>query len=295
MPDRNEHQQNIRSFLDRHFLGQEWVFSLPHGTGMETYIVQGREQRYFVKVGAPIERYLVMAEIGLTPQVLSWGQLEDGASVLVQPFIPGRNPSRTDFREQLESIAGVIHTMHHDPCLRQILEPVSSDHHKDAGLRALNHVRQKWDRYRAQVPDVTGFVDSSLDELTRKIGQFTSRGLVASHNDICNANWLVTSEGKIFIVDLESMSMDDPAFDMGALLWWYYAPELRERFLDIAGYEYDDEFKHRMQIRMALHCLNITLPRAQSFDRFTPSHYSEALVDFRAVLEGRENPQGYMT
>ena len=91
------------------------------------------------------------------------------------------------------------------------------------------------------------------------------------------------------------MSMDDPALDMGALLWWYYPPELRQRFLGIAGYRYDDEFKFRMRIRMAMHCLDITLPRERSFDSFDPNTYHESLTDFRAILNGEENPEGYTT
>jgi hypothetical protein len=87
--------------------------------------------------------------------------------------------------------------------------------------------------------------------------------------------------------------MDDPALDMGALLWWYYPPELRQRFLDIAGYPYNDEFRFRMQVRMAMHCLSITLPRESSFDSFNPNPYSQTLNDFRAILDGKENPQGY--
>ena len=87
--------------------------------------------------------------------------------------------------------------------------------------------------------------------------------------------------------------MDDPALDIGTLLWWYYPPELRQRFLDIAGYKYDDEFRLRMRVRMAMHCLSITLPREGSFDSFNPDHYSETLIDFRAILNGKENPQGY--
>ncbi len=63
--------------------------------------------------------------------------------------------------------------------------------------------------------------------------------------------------------------------------------------MDVAGYPYDDEFKFRMQIRMAMHCLHITLPRKQSFDSFDPGDYDESLTDFRAILAGKENPQGY--
>jgi hypothetical protein len=44
---------------------------------------------------------------------------------------------------------------------------------------------------------------------------------------------------------------------------------------------------------MALHCLSITLPRERSFDEFDPATYAESLVDFKAILAGEENPQGY--
>ncbi len=293
MPDRQEHLQEVRSFLQKHLSIHDWFFSLPHGSGMETYFAQGNGQDYFVKVGAPVERYLAIAEIGLTPSVLVVGQLESGLSIMVQRFITGRSPSQIDYRDQLEKVAAVIHKMQHHPRIKGVLQLPSSNIHKDAGLRALNHLRQKWNRHKAQIPTVAEFVENGLEYLNQHVNLFSSAGLVASHNDICNANWLFTSDREIYIVDFESISMDDPALDMGALLWWYYAPELRQRFLDIAGYRYDDEFKFRMRVRMAMHCLNIMLPREQSFDSFDPNHFSESLNDFRAILAGKENPEGY--
>jgi thiamine kinase-like enzyme len=127
----------------------------------------------------------------------------------------------------------------------------------------------------------------------KQVNLFSGEGLVSSHGDICNGNWLFAADGRIYILDFDSMNMDDPSLDMGALLWWYYPPELRQQFLDITGYRYDDEFKHRMQIRMAIHCLDITLPREGSFDQFDSSHHEDALRDFRAILQGKENPEGY--
>jgi thiamine kinase-like enzyme len=260
---------------------------------METYFVEADRQKYFVKVGAPIERYLAMSEIGLTPPVLCSGHLESGLPILVQLFIDGRRPSRADYRRHLERVASRIHTMHDDARLREILGTIVSTLHKDAGQAALRSLRQRWERHKAQVPGISEFVDESLNELEAQIQQFSTAGLVASHNDICNANWLFASDGNIYLLDLESMSMDDPAFDLGALLWWYYPPELRGSFLEMAGYPYDDSFRFRMRVRTALHCLSITLPREDSFDRFIPERYEEALVDFRAILNGEENPQGY--
>jgi hypothetical protein len=293
MSERQKHQPEVQSFLQKHFSARDWTFSFPEGTGMETYFAYGNAQSYFVKVGAAVERYLVMAEMGLTPPVLSFGQLDSGVSIIVQPFIAGRTPSRRDYQDQLERVAGIVHKMHHHPRIREALGQLSSSGHKEVGLQAMDRLRQTWGRYKAQVPSLAPFVDRSLDHLEQQITRFSTKGLIASHNDICNANWLFASDGHIHIVDLESMAMDDPAFDLGALLWWYYPPQLRPQFLEMAGYRYDDEFRFRMRVRMALHCLSITLPREGSFDRFHPGRYGEALTDFRAILAGKENPQGY--
>ncbi len=89
------------------------------------------------------------------------------------------------------------------------------------------------------------------------------------------------------------MGMDDPAVDIGATLWWYYPPELRGEFLQRTGYLNDAEFQKRMRIRMSMHCLNILLPREESFDQFDAVLFDEDLADFRACLAGEENPQGY--
>ena len=295
MPERQEHLQEVRSYLQSHFPAQEWTFSLPRGNGRETYFAHGNEHEYFVKVGAPVENYGAMAEIGLTPPVLSVGKLESGVSILVQSLIAGRMPSRSDFQNELERVAALIHTMHNDPHLQSVLSPSSSNLHKDAGQQTFQLLLQKWERYKSQVPEVSEVVDDSLAELALEIGQFSTEGLAASHNDICNGNWLFATDGRIYIIDLDSMSLDDPAQDMGALLWWYYPPEMRGHFLEIAGYPYDAEFKRRMRVRMALHCLHILLPRERSFDVFEPDLFAGSLIDFRAILAGQENPQGYTT
>lgn len=293
MPNRQEHQQEILRFLQKHLSLYDWKFSLPHGWGKESYFAHGFKRTYFVKVGVRVERYLALAEIGLTPPIILHGRLESGSSVIIQSFVAGRKPSPSDYRERLIEVAELIRNMHNNPRIKGVLQATTSSSHKDAGMRALESLCQKWERHKAQVPTVVDFVDNSLKVLAQQVSQFSGEGLVASHGDICNANWLLASDGKIYLIDFDLMSMDDPALDMGALLWWYYPPELRESFSKVAGYRYDDDFKFRMQIRMAMHCLDILLPRDGSFDQFHPESFEDSLRDFRAVLEGEENPEGY--
>jgi aminoglycoside phosphotransferase (APT) family kinase protein len=231
--------------------------------------------------------------MGLTPQVLAAGFLRDGIPIIVQPFITGKRPSRRDYRIRLEQFASIINHLHHSDEVKHVLPKVSSNLYSVAGLESLACIQQKWERHKSEVPEVSEFIYESLDYLRGQVMDFQGAGLVASHNDICNANWLISTEGQLYLIDLESMSLDDPAVDIGATLWWYYPPGLRKSFLTKAGYINDTTFERRMQVRMAMHCLNIRLPREQSFDKFDPSCFAESLTDFRAVLAGRENPEGY--
>lgn len=238
-------------------------------------------------------KYQAVAAIGLTPQLLAVGSLGDGTSIIVQPYIAGKNPSQRDYHLRLEQFAIAVNKLHHSAEVKQVLPKASSNLYRAAGLESLTHIQQKWERFKSQVPKVADFIDESLDYLRQQVMDFQGTGLVASHNDICNANWLISPDGKLYLIDLESMSLDDPAVDIGATLWWYYPPRLRKKFLTKAGCINDTAFERRMRVRMTMHCLNITLPREQSFDKFDSASFAESLTDFRAILAGRENPEGY--
>lgn len=293
MQNRQQHQQDVQAFLQEHFSDQSWELTFPKGTGNETYFARCKEHTYFVKLGVQATRYQVVASMGLTPQVLALGFLEDGTSVIVQPYIAGRKPSRRDYHTYLEQFALTINQIHHSANVKQVLPEVSSNLYSVAGLESLARIQQKWERHRSQVPEVAGFIDESIDYLRQQVMGFQGAGLIASHNDICNANWLVSTDGRLYLIDLDSMALDDPAVDIGATLWWYYPPKLWKSFLAKAGYLNDTTFERRMQVRMAMHCLSITLPREQSFDEFNPASFAESLTDFRAALAGKENPEGY--
>jgi len=293
MQNRQQHQQEVHVFLQQHFSNRFWELTLPNGSGNEPYFARCTEHSYFVKLGVQATRYQVVASIGLAPEVLAAGFLRDGTSIIVQPYIAGKRPSRRDYHFYLEQFASAINKIHHSAEDKEILPKVSSDLYSVAGLTSLTRIQQKWERHKSQVPEVADFIDESLDYLRQQVTDFEGTGLVVSHNDICNANWLVSTTGQLYLLDLDSMSIDDPAVDIGATLWWYYPPKLRKRFLSKAGYTNDATFARRMRVRMTMHCLNITLPREQSFDEFDPASFAGSLTDFRAILAGGENPQGY--
>jgi thiamine kinase-like enzyme len=291
--NRLEHQLEVKSFLQKQFTQRHWEFTLPHSSGNESYIARSQSSAFFVKLGSPVANYQAMASLGLSPQVITAGSLADGTSILVQPFLQGRIPNRQDFHIFMELIAGMLGKMHHSDMMRNTLPAAFSERYSQLGLQVLSHVQQRWDRFKPLVPTLADWADEKIAWLADQLRELQGLGTVASHNDICNANWIITPEEHIYIIDLDAMSIDDPAADLGAILWWYYPPGLRKRFIEQAGYSFDEPLQHRMRLRMAIHCLNIILPRDRSYDQFVPAHFPQALTDFKAVIDGNENPQGY--
>ncbi len=291
---RDQHKTEVLQFLQTHLSREAWGISLPpHGTGHETYYARGDGQGYFIKLGVQLSRYRVMASLGLTPPVVAHGTLADGTPLLVQPLMEARNPTRWDFHQYLGQFAGILHGMHGSQDLIQTLPGDSSASYQQAGLAALAQVQARWEQHKSNAPSSVRYIDECLVEIKGQIQGFRGAGLAACHHDVCNANWLVSGEGRVYLVDLEAMALDDPAVDLGALLWWYYPAELWPRFLEAAGYGKDPGLRDRMRVRMALHCLHIVLPRQGSFDRFRPDWFEDVLEDFRAVMDGKGNPKGY--
>jgi thiamine kinase-like enzyme len=291
---REQHQLDILAFFTEYFGNQGWIIEFPpHGRGQETYFVKNETQSYFVKLNAQTERYQVMDQLGLSPKIISNGVLKDGTTILVLDQIKGRKPSPKDFQQYLAKFAACIRITHQSQALMQILPKRSSPHYKDVGLKSIQALEQRWEKIKFQVPGFIDAIDLNIQYLKEQVAQFTGGGLVASHNDPCNGNWLIAQEERIYLLDYESMSIDDPALDLGALLWWYYPPAMRSEFLRIAGCQNSQDLQFRMRIRMAIHALNIIIPRENSFDRFNPQAFDDALTDFRALIAGEENPQGY--
>src|SRR5438045_3565813 len=127
MQDRQQHQQEVQAFLQKHFSNQTWEFTLPKGSGNETYFAYSHEHTYFIKLGVQISKYQALASLGLTPQVLVAGHLTDGTPIIIQPFIVGRTPSRKDYHTNLEQIATIINRTHHSPEVKRVLPEASSD------------------------------------------------------------------------------------------------------------------------------------------------------------------------
>lgn len=293
MDSRQAHRAEVLSYIRRAFPANEWTLSVPRGTGHETYFAHSGSGDLFIKLNSDAMRLSIAGQLGLTPPLLAEGRLSDGTVITVQPRIAGRTPTCADLQARLETVALAVFRLHNSEELKSALPPVASGDYRALALDALQRIRSRWGQFRENVLTEAPSVDRALDLIRERIEGFTGSGPVASHNDICNANWIFDADGRVYLVDMDAMSLEDPACDLGAILWWYYPPYMRDRFLKLAAPVPDPDLPARMRTRMAMHALSITLPREGSFDTFDPTTYQQSLTDFRALLRNEENPQGY--
>lgn len=287
------HQAVITRFLGELHPQATWRLRSPSaGTQRESYFASSQHGVYFVKINANIAVYEIAAALGITPPIVASGLVADDATILVQQFIRGTPPVWSTFQNRLSDFAAIINTLHHAPSMRQAASQTQDTLAKTA-TRAVQHVIGRWQRYREQVPQLAGEVDMLLSKLASELSGLDEAAPVASHNDLNMSNWIVAESGALHLLDFDMLTLDDPAQDMGMLLWWYYPPALRSRFLELAGHEDSDVFRERMRLRMTLHSLSILLPREDSFDQFDGTRFAQRFGDVRAVYAGKENPRGY--
>jgi len=63
--NRDQHRNEVVAFLRKNVSSRRWNIELPpYGTGQETYIAQANQRNYFIKLGAILERYQIMSELG---------------------------------------------------------------------------------------------------------------------------------------------------------------------------------------------------------------------------------------
>ena len=157
MQSRYKHLQEVTTFLQNHFARQDWQITRPpHGSEHEAYIAQDGTDTYFIKLDAQHPQTELMAALDLTPKVIVSGVLESGTTILVQAYVRGHMPSWQAFRQNLKSFALLLKKTHNNREIKGVLPEAASELYRDAGIRALDRILERWEPFRPQVPTLAG-------------------------------------------------------------------------------------------------------------------------------------------
>ena len=231
--------------------GGEWrLRSMTLGRGDRDKVIAERDgQRYFVKLmwppGADATR--AAAEVGLAPRVIASGQLADGRAVVVQPFVTGSSGAEPRVRAWMRSHADDLAELFASLARRTDLSvslPVRQSAYpreraevrlRDMHLVADELERSGWpDLGRAQV--MLQRIREASDDLPD-----VPHALVPVHGDPQWANWMLTTDNQLCLVDWDHARLDDPVTDPARLAWWLFeAGRRRHTFIERCGIDVEN-------------------------------------------------------
>ena len=207
-----------------------FVLRIP-GDGTDTFIDREREHR----------NHVAAAAAGVTPPVLHL--IQPGYCSIV-PFIQGETmhpETIAGHRDRLEKIVAAIRTYHDKAVF-------------DNEIRVFDMIR---DYLRmaleldAPRPDQTDWMLSVGDRIEQAMER-DKPAPVACHNDLLSENFILTPEGRMWVIDWEYGGMTDPYFDLGDFCVEHPLLADEERFVITAYCGAMDEHRYA---RMMLHKL----------------------------------------
>ncbi|MBN1964338.1 MAG: phosphotransferase [Anaerolineae bacterium] len=222
--------------------------------------------------------FVLAAELGLAPRVLLWEQgalLLDRQPVVASDFITPGVPDVEWFHSNLQQVAALLARLHRDEDLGDLLE---SFQRGDRRADALAAARAAWANVQVRLADlgVAAWgpeLRAVLDELTlygawfgsqiqRRLAAFQGVPVGPVHGDLNRYNWLVGGDNRVTLIDWERARLDDPALDVGMMLFWYVPralwPIFARGYAGASPQAVDaDALLERARIRYPLHAIDV--------------------------------------
>ncbi len=151
------------------------------------------------------------------------GGAEGGAAVLRwERFLPGERleaaAAREGWARVLQQAASALVALHgHALDTQDARDGLESLQRQDAARVHAQLDRKVMRRIRASLPGLSGRAQALVDRLGRQIAGLGPRPAVLLHGDLHTGNLLRRPDGQIAFIDLDSLMVGDPAWDLALL------------------------------------------------------------------------------
>ena len=275
----NKVEYSLQTYLP----GKNWTITQPQdGAHKKSYIAQCEEVKVFLKFDVPAELLKRLGEIGVGPQVVASGSIDEETYVL-QNYLAGNYPDGRWLANHLPLLAQVIKRYHTDRQLTLLLKekfPISYAEHLRLDLEQLEK------RFFALNGEIlhTPEIALAFHTLQTQAQNLQSTTLVPVHADPNTKNMLVVSSA-LYLLDWDEIALSDPLRDIGLVLWWYIPPQKWPEFF--AAYDLQPDEKHLTKIYWwcARTSFSVALWLAERGYDCWPF-----LQDFLAAIKGEDNP-----
>lgn len=223
------------------------LYPLGGNTGT-AYMGTKASQKVFLKQNAsPFLAALSME--GITPRLVWTKRLASGDVMTAQEWLNGRTLHRLEMREQ--RVAKLLHRVHHSRLLHDMLIKVGGRSTTPAQL--MDRLTPTLPLELRQHP----LIQRALQTLATEQPQLPTTAYEVCHGDLNHKNWLLSDRQRLYLVDWDSATFADPAYDLGALLCEYVPLEEWQRWLRDYGERLTNELMARVNWYARVHCITV--------------------------------------
>lgn len=218
-------------------LGKEWEITPAGGATGDAYVAEYDGRKLFLKRNSSPFLAVLSAE-GIVPKLVWTKRMENGDVITAQQWLNGRELKPHDMGG--EQVASLLRKIHRSQDLVEMLKRLGKTpllpHMMIDKLRTM---LQQW-AYEPLITQAFAWLEQQLSSI--RCDEFA-----VCHCDMNHNNWLLSEDGRLYLIDWDGAMIADPAIDIGMLLYNYIPENRWEEWLQFYGVELTDDLRIRMK------------------------------------------------
>lgn len=189
------------------------------GETKTAYMAVNQDKKLFLKRNtSPFLAALSLEKI--TPKLLWTRRLNSGDTLVAQEWLDARNLRKHEMK--LPCVSQLLYRLHHSELLHRMLKQVEGQTITPQSL-----LTDFW----ADLGELKHepLIEQVYWELSKHQPQLAVEEYEVCHGDLNHKNWLLANDGRLYLVDWETVGMGDCAFDL-SMIMCHYVP--RNQWLD---------------------------------------------------------------
>ncbi|WP_407272274.1 phosphotransferase [Radiobacillus sp. PE A8.2] len=221
----------------QNILGEEWTITPAGGSTGEAYYAQSGRKRLFLKRNSSPFLAVLSAE-GIVPKLVWTKRLENGDVITAQQWLEGRELSSEEMKHP--RVAELLSKIHHSSELLDMFMRIGKKPIEPEAILA---------DLKSQVAEINVDVttlDFAFQYLSFNLTKVSKVEQVVCHCDMNHNNWMLSNDGKLFLIDWDNARVGDPALDIGMLLQSYIPTDEWDTWLESYGLMRNEQLVQRM-------------------------------------------------
>lgn len=203
----------------------------------DDYFCSRDNQRYFIKKNTTPMIATLSAE-GIVPRLRWTKRISNGDVLIAQDFENGRTLNTEDMTDK--RIPEILKKVHGSSKLKKIMK--AQGYAEETAARSLCNLKSIIAddlRKNSNIVNALNYLEKCLPD--------DDVEYTPCHTDLHKDNWLLSDQGKLFLVDWEHSILCDPAIDISFVLYRYIPQNEWNEWLKIYGQESTIKYRNRLK------------------------------------------------